>query len=163
MKGNFFKRSSWSPGGDFWMWAIKLKKERGRLERFALHMTLFMQKIQEWHGLFMKCNLKWGGKKTVSKGWLPPGYLCQIVVQVKKKRALIWTREVKHPSQLAVTPQMQRACISAAAAVAAVVSSMSESVEPPRLRPVCSAPPWTPQQKCLQPLCATGAPSEAGR
>lgn len=164
----FSRRSSWSPGGDFWMWAVKIKRERGRLERFALRMTLFMQKI---HSL----NINWwwwGRKKTVSKGWLVgwPTTGCSrmasssISGEVEKtKRTLIQTRGVRSPSQPAVTPQMEQACISAAAAVvavAAVVSSVSESVEPPWLRPVCSAllHPVQPQQKCLQPLCPPGAP-----
>lgn len=39
------------------MRAIKIKSERGRLERFLLHMTLFMQRRQERRGLFMEYNL----------------------------------------------------------------------------------------------------------
>lgn len=112
------------------------------------------------------------GEKIVSKGW-SVGWpttgtawttSSSISGEVEKtKRTLIRTRGVRSPSQPAVTPQMQPACISAAAAVvavAAVVSSVSESVEPPRLRPVCSAllHPEQPQQKCLQPLCPPGAP-----
>lgn len=38
------------------------KSERGCLERFALHMTLFMQKIQEQQALFIEYNLWWGGQ-----------------------------------------------------------------------------------------------------
>lgn len=39
------------------MRAIKIKSERGRLERFLLHMTLFMQRRQERRSLFMEYNL----------------------------------------------------------------------------------------------------------
>lgn len=68
-----------------------------------------------------------------------------------------------------MTPQMQQACISAAAAVvpvAAVVSSVSESVEPPRLRPVCSAllcSTLNNHSRNVSSLSALlGPPSEAG-